>query len=239
MVFASNIEGAPLTGAGDAPLGVVTNVLYHPSEPRAIGAAVRPTALLYVVDRPGTYLPLSALTFRAGGSSCDLVKLPSTRRGGELLGFDPDLTVIWTGMNVLGPRGEKVGWVSDVGFDEATGSITRLDVGAGVVGDVAHGRYLVPGVAVLGFRDGAVMIDAEVSELEGSGGLAKAAAEGAVAAAAVAHAAGEAVIEASGAAGRTIKAVAESEVPRKAARAVRRTWRDTVKGFREGMKDDK
>lgn len=238
MVFASSIEGKPLTGAGGTPLGVVTNVLYHPAEPRAIGVAVRPTALLYVVDRPGTYLPLSALGFGPEGTSCGLTKLPSTRRGSVDLGYDPDFTVIWTGMRVLGSNGEQVGSVSDVEFDADSGSVARMDVGGGAVADVAHGRFLVPGENVLGYLEGAVRIDAEVTELAGSGGLAKTAAEGAVAASAVARAAGEAVVEASGAAGRTIRAAAESDVARRATRGVRRTWRDSVRAFREGMKDD-
>lgn len=238
MAFASRIEGKALTGTGAAALGVVTNVLYHPGEPRVIGVAVRPTALLLVVDRPGTYLPLSALTFGPDGTHCGLAKLPSTRRAAETLGYDPETTVIWTGMAVRGPAGEEVGRVSDVEFDEESGEVTRVDVGGGAVADVAHGRYLVPGDAVLGYLDGAVRIDGEMTYLEGSGGLAKAAAEGAVAVSAAVRAAGEAVVGASGAAGRTIKAAKESDVTKRAARTVRRTWRDSVDAFHNGMKDD-
>jgi len=239
MVFASSIEGQALTGAEGVALGAVTNVLYHPAEPRVIGVAVRPPAALKVVERPGTYLPLSALSIGPEGTTCGLVKLPSGRRAAEDLGYDPDITVIWTGMTVLGPGGEQLGRVSDVEFDPESGVVTRVDVGAGAVADVAHGRYLVPGEAVLGYREGAVHIDVAAADLEGSGGFAKTAAEGAIAASAVVRAAGDAVVEASGAAGRTIRAAAESDISQRAAATVKRTWRDSAKAFREGMKDDK
>lgn len=239
MVFASSIEGKPLTGSGGGVLGVVSDVLYHPGEPRVIGVAVRPTALLHVVDRPGTYLPLSALSLGPDGTTCALAKLPSTRRGTAGLGYDPETTVIWTGMTVRGSRDEEVGRVSDVEFDPDSGVVTRIDVGGGAVADVAHGRYIVPGDEIVGYRDGAVRITAEVAGLPGSGGLARAAAEGAVAASVAARAAGEAVVEASGAAGRTIRAAADSDVTRRATRKVKRTWSDSVQAFRDGMKDDK
>ena len=238
MVFASSIEGRPLTGTGGVALGVVTNVLYHPSEPRVIGVAARPPALLAVVDRPGTFLPISALSLGEQGASCVLAKLPSAKAGAKGLGYDPDLTVIWTGMTVRGSRGQDVGRISDVEFDAESGAVSRIDVGGGVLADAAHVRYLVPGDAVLGYSDGAVRIDADVAGLPGSGGLAKAAAEGAVAASVAARAAGEAVVGASGAAGRTIKAAVDAEVTKRATRTVKRAWRHSVEAFREGMKDD-
>ena len=103
VTFASGIEGRRLTGADGVALGTITNVLFHPSEPRAIGFAVRPPNALAVVERPGTYLPLSALTFASDGAHCDLAKLPSGGKAEQALGYDPDLTVIWTGMPVGGP----------------------------------------------------------------------------------------------------------------------------------------
>jgi len=238
MVLVSGMEGRGLTTADGVVLGTVTNVLFHPSEPRAIGYAVRPPNALAVVERPGTYLPLSALTFKPDGAHCDLAKLPTGGRAEQALGYDPDLTVIWTGMPVVVPGDRIIGTVSDVSFDEVTGAVSRVDVGGGAVADVAHGRYRVPGEAVEGYRDGAVRVSADVAALEGSGGLAKTAAETAVAAGQVAHAVSEAVVNASGATGRAIRAVTEAELAQRATDKAKRTWRDTVDAFRDGMKDD-
>ena len=56
--------------------------------------------------------------------------------------------------------------------------------------------------------------------------------------AAVGAAVSDTVVAASGATGRAIKAVADSDIAGKTAARVKGTWRDTVKAFREGMKDD-
>jgi uncharacterized protein YrrD len=238
MVLIGDIEGSALTGAGGAPLGTVTNVLFHPSEPRAVGVAVRPTAALVVVSRRGTYLPLSALSFGADGAACDLAKLPTGRKAAEGLGFDPETTVIWTGMPVADPRGRQIGVVRGLMFDEASGAVGRLDIGSGTVADVAHGRYLVPGEAIVGFEQGSVHITTEAADLQGSGGLAAAAAQGAVAASVAARAAGSAVVNASGATGRAIRGVAQADLTKRATDKAKRTWRDSVQAFRDGMKDD-
>jgi sporulation protein YlmC with PRC-barrel domain len=240
MVSTSAIEGLALTGAGDEVLGTVTNVLFHPADARAIGVAVRPPNAMTVIERPGTYLPLSDLTFDPGGARTGLGKLLSGAKAvAAALGYDPDTTVIWTGMPVADAAGTVIGSVSDVEFDELTGAVGSVHVGGGAIADLAHGRYLVPGEAVEGYRDGAVRITAEVPGLDGSGGLAKTAAGAAVAAGQALHAAGEAIVGASGATGCAIKAVADSEVTKRATDRAKRTWRESAKAFRDGMKDDK
>jgi sporulation protein YlmC with PRC-barrel domain len=238
MVFIGEIEGNALMGADGVPIGTVTNVLFHPSEPRVIGVAVRPPAMAVVVSRKGTYLPLSALSFGPEGASCEAAKLPTGRKAAEGLGFDPDRTVIWSGMPVADPHGREIGVVRGVSFDGASGIVDRIDVGSGTVADVAHGRYLVPGDAVTGFEQGAIRITAEVGDLQGSGGLAVAAARGAVAAKVAARAAGSAVVGASGATGKAIRAVAQADLAKRATSKARNTWRDSVRAFRDGMKDD-
>jgi uncharacterized protein YrrD len=238
MVSASRVEGLALTGAEGEVLGTVTNVLFHPAEARAIGVAVRPPNAMTVIERPGTYLPLSALSFGPAGAHSELAKLPSGGKAAVGLGFDPDTTVIWTGMPVAVPDGVVIGTVSDVAFDEVTGAVERIDVGGGALADVAHGRWMVPGTSVKGYRDGAVRITADVADLEGSGGLAKTAADGTVVAGQAMHAAGEAIVGASGAAGRAIRAVADADIAKRATDRAKRTWRESAKAFREGMKDD-
>lgn len=242
MMLASDVEGRPLRGAGEAELGTVERLLFHPSEPRVIGAMVRPPAALVVVTRPETFLPLSSLSFSSAGAATDLAKLPSQRASANRLGHDPDFTVIWTGMPVQGPSGRQIGAVTDVEFDPASGDVCRLEVAGGAIADAAHGRFVVPGRVVEGYAAGAVRIGAEAGELQASGGLARTAAEVAVIAAQRAEQVGRAVedtvVAASGATGRAIKAVADAKVAERTAKRVRTTWRDTIKAFKDGMSED-
>jgi hypothetical protein len=204
---------------------------------------LRPTAMLYVVDRPETFLPLEAVDIEPGLVKCNLKKLPTGRRAADRLGYDPDTTVIWTGMSVRGRSGGALGIVSDVEFGRVTGEVRRIEIAGGAVSDAAVGRFVVDAEQVEGYRDGAIRLKVDAKELTGSGGFAKTAAEGVVAASEAARAAGGAiedtVIAASHATGRAIKAVSDAKVAEKAVHRVRSTWRDSVAAFREGMKDDK
>lgn len=241
-MLASDVEGLSVFGRGGAELGVLEHLLYHPSAACVIGASVRPPAAMVVVKRMETFLPLESLEIVPGGVAVDLAKLPGQRAAAAGLGHDPELTVIWTGMPVAGPSGEQLGTVTDVEFDLESGEVRRMEVAGGAIADAAHGRYLVPGDAVLGYSAGAVRITREAGELEASGGLAKSAAIAAAAAARKAAEVGQAVedtvVAASGAAGRAIKAVSDARVAQKAAKRVRSTWRDSVNAFKDGMKDE-
>ncbi len=245
MARASEVENEKMTGPDGEAAGTVLRLLLHPDgTPSVVGASVRPPAALVVVSRPETYLPLSALTLSgaAAGATTTLAKLPSTRASADALGFDPDRTVIWSGMPVAGPSGAVFGTVSDFEFDPVSGTVLTLFVGESVVAGAAYGKLEVPAEAIVGYSAGAVHISVEAPALDAEGGLAKAAAATVVSAAGTAavvgDAVGGAVVAAGAATGRAIKAVKDSQVVEKAARSVGSTWRDSVKAFRDGMKDD-
>lgn len=241
-LLAHEIEGATLVAPAGAPLGVLEHLLFHPSEPLVIGATVRPPNALVVLGRPETFLPLASLTLTAEGASTELKKLPSQRDAAKPLGYNPDLTVIWTGMPVAGPSGEPFGTISDIEFDSGTGDVLRLEVRGGMVADAAHGRYVVPGRSVVGYEAGAVHLTMESGQLEATGGLAKGAAAVAIVAgeqvAKVGQAVEDTVVAASGAAGAAIKVVADTQVVQKTAKRVSSTWRNTIDAFKEGMRED-
>jgi hypothetical protein len=244
VTLASRVEDSKLYAPDGTLLGTLKKLLLHPSgEPVVVGAMVRPPAALVVLERPDTYIPLSALRFADEAVYAKLEKLPKARASAEALGFDPDLTVIWTKMPVVGPSGTEIGVVGDFGFDPSTGAVLGLVVDGGAVANAAYGKLDVPIRFVTGYEAGAVHISVEATGLEPSGGLAKAAAVAVVGAsesvAAVGEAVGGAVVDASGAAGRAIKAVKDSKVAGKVTRKAGKTWSDTVKAFRDGMKDDK
>jgi hypothetical protein len=240
---ASEVEGERLYSADGELTGTLVNMLFHPSgEPVIVGAAVRPPNAMVVVGRRETYIPLSALRFKRGHIWLVIGSLPKAKASADKLGYNPDLTVIWTGMPVQGPSGTQFGAVSDFEFDPESGVVGELAVREGATANAAYGELTVPADAVVGYADGAVRVTREGIELDASGGTAKAAAAAAagasVAVAAVGDIVGEKVVQASSAAGRAIKAVKESQVAEKAVRRVGSTWRDSVKAFKDGMKDE-
>lgn len=243
MTRASEVEGERMYAADGELAGTLVNLLFHPSgDPVVVGAAVRPLNALVVVGRPETYLPLSALRFERGHVWLMIDKLPKTRASAEKLGYNPDLTVIWTDMPTAGPSGTQFGTVGDFEFDPKTGALLELTARENATANAAYGMLVVPADAIVGYADGEIRLTREGVDLDASGGLAKASAAAVVGATesvnAVGEAVGDAVVAAGSAAGRAIKAVKDSQIAEKAARRVGSTWRDSIKAFKDGMKDD-
>ena len=243
MARASEIEGSALVGPDGSSLGTLERLLLHPDgRPTVVGAAVRPPAALVVVAKAQTFIPLSTLAFSGQRVSTPLPKLPKVRDAAEALGLDPDFTVIWSEMPIEGPSGTRCGKVADFEFDLETGSVQSLVADGGAVATAAYGLLTVPADAIVGYSAGAVHLSREVVELEAEGGIAKAAAAAVVgakeAASAVGEIAGNAVVTASAATGRAIKAAKDAQIGERAADKVGKTWRDSVKAFREGRNGD-
>lgn len=244
MARASEVEGSALTGPDGSSLGTLETLLLHPDgSPVVVGAAVRPPAALVVVAKAQTFIPLTTLTFSDHGVTTSLDRLPKVRDAAEALGLDPDFTIIWSGMPIEGPSGFGVGKVADFEFDPETGKVLSLLAEGGAVATAAYGVLTVPAEAIAGYSAGAVHLTREVFQLDAEGGIAKAAAAAVVGAkeavGAVGEMAGNAVVNASGATGRAIKAAKDAQIAERAADTVGKTWRDSVKAFREGMDGDK
>jgi hypothetical protein len=243
MIRASDVEGGALKGPDGSALGTLERMLLHPDGTAVVvGATVRPPAALVVLGRPQTYVQLGALAFDADGVSTSLAKLPKGREAAHGLGVDPDFAVIWSGMPIQGPSEAMVGTVSDFSFDPETGALSELLADGGAIANSAYGVLSVPADAIVGYSAGAVHITLAAAQLDAAGGMAKAAAVAVVgvvqAVSAATDAAGDAVINASGATGRAIKAAKESRIPERAAHKAGKTWHDSVKAFREGMNGD-
>lgn len=174
----SGIIGRQVVSSKGQVLGTVTEVLFAPAEPVAIGLTVQRPRIAGVVAVAPRYVPLASVALREGRVELAAPALPSQAKTEKAIGATWDETVQWRGMPVVAPSGKVVGTIFDVEFERPGGAVTGLGVSSGVLGDVAVGRPLVPGDVVIGFSDGAVRLAAEYDELEVSGGAAKVAAAG-------------------------------------------------------------
>ncbi|MDO8916057.1 MAG: hypothetical protein Q7W16_08255 [Coriobacteriia bacterium] len=236
MARLNEIEDAELYGADGAHLGTVERVLFHPSEPCAVALMVRPDPAFSVVKMPVAYVAWSAARLVGPAVRIEGKKLPSRRATEALVGHDMDLTVIWRGMPVTASDGATLGSVAGVTL-AADGSVERLEVSGGAIGDVANGRAEASGDAVTGFDGSVVRLSVPESALVTSGGLARKAAETSEAvkakASTMAGATGDAIVDASYITGRAIRSAAGSE-PVKRTKA---TLKGIADAFREGYKD--
>lgn len=235
MPRARLIEDSKLADLDGKVLGRVDHILFHPSEPRVVGAAVRPRVLWFFWLKPA-YVALADLRF----DDDEAVRITGGRpvrgaKAAEALGADPDATVIWTGMPVTSRDGMLAGAVDEVWFSLPDGDVTRMKVTGGFSADVAYGRGTIAGDQVIGFDGTAVVVEPRPAEIEVSGSMAKRAAKSAVMLDIAGEMAGRAFVDASRATGKAIRKAAIVSPVRRA----RRTWKSMGDAFREGMSEDK
>jgi len=207
---ASAFEGRSVVGADGRALGRVSAVLFHSSEPRAVGVQIDQSAVLGVIDRKQHFALLDSLTVTEDGAlQLPGKRLPSDDAGERVLGFSWDDSVIWRRMPVRSAEGEDVGTVHDVVFRAEDGAVTELRVSTGAVGDAAVGRLEVPGELVRDFDGEAVVVLPGYAQIRAEGGAAKAVASGVAAVkargGAVADGALQVGVAAAGALGRSIR----------------------------------
>jgi uncharacterized protein YrrD len=235
MPRARLMEDSKLADLDGRVLGRVDHILFHPSEPRVVGAVVRPRVLWFVWLKPA-YVPLADLRF----DDDEAVRITRgkpvrDKKAAQALGADPDKTVIWTGMPVISRDGLLAGAVDEVWFSLPEGDVTRMKVTGGFSADVAYGRGTISGDQVVGFDGKAVVVEPRPAEIHVSGSMAKRAAKGAVMLDIAGEMAGRAFVDASRATGKAIRKATKVSPVKKA----RGTWKSMTDAFREGMGEDK
>ncbi len=231
MPYVSDIEGLPVSGAKDKVLGRVNHVLFHPSEPRAIGVELQPPAIGMVVERKPRYVALDAVEWSPRSLKLLTPKIESNAVSGKRLGIDWDVSVIWRYMTVITESGEALGLARDVCFEPDDGRITRLKLTQGVTSDVAVGARTLDGSLVLRFDGEDVRVADEAAAIDSGGGAARQAGRGAAIAKIAAE---ETAKQAVGGAVNIANAVKKADVTGKASRG----WNSLKKGFLEGLNGD-
>lgn len=244
MPLISEIRGIPVAGPKGRSLGSVSEVLFHPSEPRVVGLLVEPDPLLLVFRRTPRFLPLGRVSGWGKGVVVSSTRVPRARVGEREIGAEWDVTVIWRRMPARTEGGSEAGRVADAGFRKLSGDVTRLMLTSGMLGDAALGVREVPAEQVAGFDaaapgGGAVLIADAALEIPASGGAVRAAGD---AAGAVRDAgtglAREAGIKAAAAGMAAVKMASESKTGRAAGRMARGAWKGVRSAVAEALRPD-
>lgn len=227
MPYVSDIEGLPVIGAKDKVVGRVNHVLFHPSEPRAIGIELQPPAIGMVVERKPRYLALDSFDWYKDKLVLKKPKMESNAAAAKRLGIDWEVSVIWRFMPVVTASGQGLGLARDVRFKTTDGTITKLKLTRGATSDIAIGAAELDGALVTGFDGEDVRVADEAATVDTGGGAARQAGHGAAIAMIAAE---ETVKQAVGGAANIAKAVKKAEVGKKAARG----WKAMKESFLEG-----
>lgn len=210
-------------------LGRVRFGVFDPAGTRLVGLVVRRPDVVGMVRRDDTFVAWDRVRIDDDGTL--LLLDPTGARDDEActrLGLDWDACIIWMGMDAHTREGRHLGHVSDAEFDAATGRVDSFCASNGQVADAIVGSFRIPVHMVVGYSNGAMVVDQGDEFLDVDGGLAAtagaaAASAGAAVSSAVekgSHALGHAIGKAKAQAAQAKAEAAAEEEAAKAKQAV-------------------
>ncbi|MCL2818729.1 MAG: PRC-barrel domain-containing protein [Actinomycetia bacterium] len=126
-------------------VGVIDDVLFHPTEPRAVGYSVTPTRIGHVIKRGYKYLALDATELAEDGEIQAILRKGAwNKRAVKDLDYSWDESVIWYGQHIHTASGQHLGRVSDALFSLEDGSVGAIEVTDGSISDVTLGKRTIP-----------------------------------------------------------------------------------------------
>ena len=222
-------------------VGYIADVLFHPTEPRAVGYSVRPHLMAGVVPLPTRFLALDVTELSSEGELAVVAKKAAWGGAAQRkLGFSWDDSVIWYGQFVETQAGESLGKVADCLFSLEDGSIGGFELTFGTTSDVTLGKRTIAPELIRGFNleRHAIIVDNQASTVGFQGGAADTAGRAVGAAAVQVERAAEATVVAAAKATvyaeQAVKKAAQSNAGKKAKR-----WFDSiVADVKDAMGDD-
>jgi uncharacterized protein YrrD len=152
-------------------LGKVVEVVFHPTENRAVGYLVARPDVLLLFRRKDLMLAFDRATVLS-----DKVHVDGSKAWGagaaSRLGIKWDEAVIWRGMPVRTKAGKQFGYVRDAVFDEEDGRLNGLGLTSGIAADVAIGTVDMPARLVKGWDGSAIIVEEEAKTIDSDGGAA-------------------------------------------------------------------
>lgn len=222
-------------------VGFIADVLFHPTEPRAVGYSVRPHLMAGVVPLPTRFLALDVTELSSEGELAVVAKKAAWGGAAQRkMGFSWDDTVIWYGQFVETESGEVLGKVADCLFSLQDGTIGGFELTAGTTSDVTLGKRAIAPELIQGFSldRHAIVVADRARSADFQGGAADAAGRAVGTAAVQVERAAEATVVAAAKATvyaeRAVKKAAQSDAGKKA----KRWFSSIVADVKDAMGDD-
>lgn len=158
-------------------LGKVHHTVFAPEGARVVGFMVSLPDIAGMIKQEDRFVALDALDVQEGVLVVKDQRDSFDAAAAKRLGIDLDCCVIWTGMDVLAASGARVGFCADARFSGKTGEVSAFILTEGSASNALVGHREMPPAWLVGYRDGAMIVDDSVLDLEFSGGAAAKAAE--------------------------------------------------------------
>lgn len=170
-VFVTNKKGARKS------YGKIRSVVFHPSKAQAVGLIVKRPDLALMVKRKDSFVAMDRIEIREDGPL--IIDQPDTwdTAACRRLGIEYDQCILWDYMPVKTTSGRELGAVSSVFFDEGTFKVDHIDISTGSASRKILGASNIVRQNILGYKDGAIIVDDSIGEVREAGGVAAQAGE--------------------------------------------------------------
>lgn len=158
-------------------MGKIHFPVFTPDGTRLVGFMVTPPEIAGMVKRPDVFVAYDALEPFEGVLCAVDEKGSFDKAAGKRLGVDIDHCLIWTGMDVRTRSGEALGYCADAAFNPKTGAVESYALTRSATASMLLGNVEMPTRYLVGYREGCMIVDDAVVDLDVSGGAAAKAAE--------------------------------------------------------------
>ncbi len=167
-------DGTPRHGR---KIGKISKTVFTPNGRRVVGFIVRRPDLLFMFKRADKFLALDSLAIENGVINPSKGADSWDERAIKRLNINFDKCIIWEGIEVQTTKGESIGHVSNLSFDEKNGKLNSYYLDDGSTARRLLGAVEIPGNYTRGYHKGILIVDTDAAKLKPSGGLAAKAGE--------------------------------------------------------------
>lgn len=171
-------------------VGKVHAAIFHPQERKVIGFTIKRPDIALMFHRSEKVMPVDGFDMNEDGHLLvDERNLVSGKALAKRFQVKWDECLIWQGMPLMTEDGQAVGYVGDVVFSTADGTVQSLSIDKGGTHNVLIGKASIDASEVKGFQlgvggklntvdegdflQGAMIVSNEVLAIEPEGGLAE------------------------------------------------------------------
>lgn len=159
-------------------LGKIHMAVFSPDGHKVVGFMIVRPDVVGMIKRDDAFLAWDSFKILEDGTLYAYREDGLDDAARKRLSLDWDSCVMWAGMDAKTEGGKKLGYVSDVLYDEKTGDVQKFFVGDGGVARAIVGSFEVPASMVRGYSKGYMIVDDAAADLELDGGVAAKAGEG-------------------------------------------------------------
>lgn len=171
-------------------LGKVHSFVFHPRKRKVVGFTVKRPDIALMVHRPELFVAFDGFDIKESAVRIREDKASTGKAACKRLGVAWDECIIWQGLPLITEDNQRCGYVGDVVFRTEDGSVVSLRIDRGVSAELLLGSVEVPAEYIKGFalgvgdvlvsadgddetQSGAIVVSADVMNLDTEGGLAQ------------------------------------------------------------------